>query len=61
VGHRVAGRRRGRYLPIIVAACVALGVLIPAGLFFLMGFVPGLLGGGIYLFIATSAAYYQMR
>jgi hypothetical protein len=61
VGHRVAGRRRGRYLPHIAAACVALGVLIPAGLFFLMGFAPGLLGGGIYLFVATSAAYYQMR
>ena len=61
VGHRVAGRRRGRYLPTIAAACVALGVLIPAGIFFLMGFAPGLLGGGIYLFVATSAAYYQMR
>lgn len=61
VGHRVAGRRRGRYLPYIAAACVALGVLIPAGIFFLIGFSPGLLGSGIYLFIAPSAAYYQMR
>jgi hypothetical protein len=61
VGHRVAGRRRGRYLPTIAAACVALGVLIPAALFFLVGASPGLLGGGIYLFVATSATYYQMR
>jgi hypothetical protein len=61
VGHRVAGRRRGRYLPYIAAACVALGVLIPVGIFFLMGISPGLLGGAIYLFVATSAAYYQMR
>ena len=37
VGHRVAGRRRGRYLPVIAAACVALGVLIPAAVFFLVG------------------------
>lgn len=61
VGHRVAGRRRGRYLPIIAAACVALGILIPAGIFFLIGISPGLLGGGIYLLVAPSAAYYQMR
>jgi hypothetical protein len=61
VGHRVARRRRGRYLPYIAAACVALGILIPAGLFLLIGFSPGLLGGGIYLFVATPAAYYQMR
>jgi hypothetical protein len=61
IGHRVAGRRRGRYLPFIAAACVALGVLIPAGIFFLVGISPGLLGGGIYLLVAPSAAYYQMR
>ncbi|MCB8946347.1 MAG: hypothetical protein H6658_21595 [Ardenticatenaceae bacterium] len=62
VGHRVAGRRRGRYLPIIAASCVALGVILPS-LFFLLlfGGVPGLIGSGIYLLVAPSAAYYQMR
>jgi len=62
IAFRVAGRRRGRYLPYIVAACVALGVLLPAGvLFLLLGAFPGLLGPGIYLFVATSAAFYASR
>jgi hypothetical protein len=61
MGHRVAGRRRGRYLPHIAAACVALGVLIPGLLFFLIGFAPGLLGAGIYLLVAPMAAFYQLR
>ena len=61
IGHQVAGRRRGRYMPIIAATCVVLGVLLPAAfLFLLFGRLPGL-GAGIYLFVAASAAYYQMR
>jgi hypothetical protein len=61
MGHRVAGRRRGRYMPIIAAACVALGVILPALFFFLFGGFSGLFGAGIYLLVAPSAAYYQMR
>jgi hypothetical protein len=60
------GRRRGRYLAHIVAACVALGVLIPglplavAVLFGNASFF-ALLGPGLYLFIAVSAAFYQVK
>jgi hypothetical protein len=59
-------RRRGRYLAHIVAACVALGVLIP-GLPVAVAVLFGnatffaLLGPGLYLFIAVSAAFYQMK
>lgn len=61
IGHRIAGRRRGRYMPYIAAACVILGVLLPAAFLLLFGRPPGLIGPGIYLFVAASAAYYQMR
>ncbi len=62
IGFRVAGRRRGRYLPYIVASCVILGILIPAAVtFFLFGAWPGFIGPGIYLFAATTAAYSQSR
>jgi hypothetical protein len=59
-------RRRGRYLAHIVAACVALGVLIP-GLPVAVAVLFGnatffaLLAPGLYLFIAVSAAFYQMK
>ncbi|MCA9969363.1 MAG: hypothetical protein KC425_04060 [Anaerolineales bacterium] len=61
------GRRRGRYLPHVVAVTVVLGGLLPAlpallGLFMgSMGAVVGLLVPGIYTFIASSAAFYQMK
>lgn len=67
---RLAGRRRGRYLPLAVAASVAVGGLIggmlPNLLVFMSGrgfaFNPlGLLWPAVYIFIATSAAYYRMR
>ena len=52
---RSIGRRRGRYLPYIVAGSVALfGFFIPL----LFG---NFLAGAIYAFVATSAAYYQLR
>lgn len=59
-------RRRGRYLGHIVAACVAMGVLIPGlplAVAVLFGNAPfiALLGPGIYLFIAVSAAFYQVK
>lgn len=59
-------RRRGRYLGHIVAACVAMGVLIPGlplAVAVLFGNAPfiALLGPGIYLFIAVSSAFYQVK
>ena len=59
-------RRRGRYLAHIVAACVAMGILIP-GLPVAVAVLFGnasfwaLIGPGLYLFIAVSAAFYQMK
>lgn len=64
---RVVGRRRGRYLPHLVAASVVLGVVIPALpvlLAVLFGNVAALgllITPGIYLFVATGAAFYQMK
>lgn len=64
---RAIGGRRGRYLPGLVVAMMILGVVIPA-LPFLLAILVGdlrvlgqLLGPGIYLFVAASAAYWQMR
>lgn len=64
---RAIGGRRGRYLPHTVAAMVILGALP----FLLLPLLGALLGGsrgliglimpGIYLFVATSAAFYQMK
>jgi hypothetical protein len=64
---RAIGGRRGRYLPQLVVAMMILGVLIPAIplilaiLFGNFGALFGLLGPGIYLFVASGAAYWQMR
>jgi hypothetical protein len=64
---RVVGRRRGRYLPYLVAASIVLGVVIPTlpvllAVFFGNVAALGLLiTPGIYLFVATSAAFYQMK
>ncbi|HSM56384.1 MAG TPA: hypothetical protein VK879_09550 [Candidatus Sulfomarinibacteraceae bacterium] len=71
VAFRVARRRRGRYLPHLVAAMVALGGFLPVGLPLLLGMLVGgvslgrlgfgLLWPAIYVFLATGAAYYQMK
>ena len=64
---RAVGNRRGRYLPHVVAAMVVLGVAIPALpillaiLFGSPGAIMALLMPGIYAFVATGAAYYQMK
>ncbi len=64
---RAIGYRRGRYLPQLVVAMMILGVLIPAIPVLLavlsgnLGALTILIGPGIYLFTATSAAYWQMR
>jgi hypothetical protein len=64
---RAIGYRRGRYLPQLVVAMMILGVLIPV-LPVLLALFAGNLGAlsllirpGIYLFVASSAAYWQMR
>jgi hypothetical protein len=62
IAFRAARRRRGRWLPHLVAGMVVVGGLLP--------FLPFLLGGaslfallwpGLYLFLATGSAYYQVR
>lgn len=60
--HRAIGRRRGRYIPYLVGGAVAGGALLPA-LFILLltGSLGALLAPAIYAFVATSAAYYQLR
>jgi hypothetical protein len=61
---RAVGGRRGRYLPGLVVAMMILGATLPALLFFILGGginLFGLLGVGIYLFVAGGAAYWQMR
>ncbi|HEX6385255.1 MAG TPA: hypothetical protein VF177_11340 [Anaerolineae bacterium] len=64
---RVVGRRRGRYLPHVVAASVILGALVPA-LPYVLAVIFGnlaaltrLLIPGIYAFVAASAAFYRMK
>lgn len=64
---RVIGNRRGRYIPYLVAACIVVGVLYWAWplLPLLLAGYPGVLmklaGIGVYLFTATSSAYYWAR
>jgi hypothetical protein len=64
---RAIGYRRGRYLPQLVVAMMILGVLLPALPILLavltgnLGALTLLIGPGIYLFAASSAAYWQMR
>jgi hypothetical protein len=61
---RAIGGRRGRYLPALVVAMMILGAALPALLVIIMGGginLFGLLGVGIYLFVAGGAAYWIMR
>lgn len=65
--NRVIGRRRGRYIPHIVAAMVIVGVVIPA-LPLLLSIILGGVGvlfsliiPGVYAFVAASSAFYWMR
>lgn len=59
---RAIGRRRSRYLPEMVAAVVAIGAFVPSLLIFLLTFnIFILILPGIYAFVATGAAYYQLR
>lgn len=60
---RVARRRHGRYLPQLVAALVAVGGLLLPALSLLSGggSLFGLLWPLVYVFLATGAAYYQVK
>jgi uncharacterized membrane protein YeaQ/YmgE (transglycosylase-associated protein family) len=65
IAFRAARRRRGRWMPQLVVACVIIGGVLPA-LGFLISALLGqfslrLLFLGIYLMAAAGAAYYQMR
>lgn len=75
ITHQAIGRRRGRYLPHLVATVIAVATLLPAlcitGLFLIMavsgtpeaaGFAfPLLIVPGIYAFVAASAAFYWLK
>lgn len=66
VAFRAARRHHGRWLPQLVAAMVVIGALLPI-LPALIGLVLGqvnlfrLLWPAIYIFMATGAAYYQVK
>jgi hypothetical protein len=62
--HRIIGRRRGRWMPHLVASAVVVGGLLPALLVFFFGgqgFSFQLIFLGLYVVIAASAAFYQMK
>lgn len=61
---RVIGKRRGRYIPYITAGSVIFGVAIfvlPILLVAGLSSIFALLGPGVYLFVATPAAFYWSR
>jgi hypothetical protein len=58
------GRRRGRWIPLLVGALVVIGAAVPYLLAFLDGTIIlslRLLWTGVYIVMAAGAAYYQMR
>lgn len=71
IAFRVGRRQHGRYLPHLVAALVALGGFLPSGLPIVLALLfgsasiaqlgLGLLWPAIYVFLATGAAYYQVK
>ena len=67
ISKRAVGYRRGRYLPHTVGAMVILGAVIPSIPILLAivlgnpGAILALLLPGIYIFVATGAAFYQMK
>lgn len=64
---RVINKRRGRFIPHVVAGCIVIGVLVFAWPWILVLFAGGggalfkLAGIGVYLFTASSSAYYWAR
>ncbi|MCA9929041.1 MAG: hypothetical protein KC419_11205 [Anaerolineales bacterium] len=67
IAKRAVGHRRGRYLPHVIGATVILGAAVPAIPILLAivfgnpGALIALLLPGIYAFVATGAAFYQMK
>lgn len=69
LAHRAIGRRRGRYIPRLIAGIVALGAVLPAvviglpSLFFGggLGVLTFLILPAIFGFVAASAAFYWLR
>jgi hypothetical protein len=61
LAHRAAGRRRGRYMWIIVAGAVLLGGLPFLAWKLLIGDIFGVGLLGLYVFLATTAALSRMR
>lgn len=69
--HRLVGRRHGRYLPHLLAALIGLMGLAPAGILFLAGslidpasisfYSLDLVWTLVYVVMAASSAYYQLR
>jgi hypothetical protein len=65
--HRIIGRKRGRWMPHLVASAIIVGGLLPAvpallGLLFgEFGFSFSLIWVVIYVVVATSAAFYQLK
>ena len=58
------GRRRGRWIPLMVGVLVVIGAAVPYLLALLDGTNPlsiRLLWTGVYIVMASGAAYYQMR
>lgn len=58
---RIAGRRRGRYMPHFVVGMIVVGAILPALIPLLSGNFYSLIGIGIYLAVAPAAAFYQLR
>jgi hypothetical protein len=65
VTFRAAGRRRGRWLPLLVGVLVVVGGILPAVphlLALLLGrFTFQIIWTGIYIIAASGSAYYQMK
>lgn len=67
IAKRVVDHRRGRYLPHVVASTVILGIIIPTLPLLIAiamgntGYLGSLLMPGVYLFVATGAAFHQMK
>lgn len=58
---RLTSKRRGRYIPMMGAGFMILGILLPALFYLLVGVFPPFFLPGAYLFAGVSAIVYQLR
>jgi len=58
---RAVGNRRGRYLPHVVSATLILAAIVVGVFLFAFGGIYGAIILGIYAFVATGAAFYEMK